>query len=108
RSLAPLMTCGCCVNVSVALTMPSTFTMRRTLRRSPISALRLMSRHSPPRRGVRRVDRDPRAPLALELVAALAMAGEEDEVAGAHGAHVVGDGRARGGKLEAELAEPRL
>src|SRR5204863_9247563 len=47
RSEHPLITCGCCSKVGIAFTIPSTFTIRFTLLRSPICAFSVDSSEIP-------------------------------------------------------------
>ena len=109
RSDAPFITLGPSAKPGAELMKPPSRTTRATLSRSPSAALSCASRLTA--QALRRLgavlDRDAAAELALGDQLALGveaeLAGNDQQLAGAHERHVVGDRRGRGRQFDPEV-----
>ena len=111
RSEQPLMTSGCWPNSGVALTMPSTLTMRFTRSRSPSSAFITAIRLSPVAGmdiGRSMADRAPPCRPARACRATPGPSPRVEKIAGAHRIDVVRHRRRGWRQLDGELLQPLL
>ena len=104
---APLITCGCWVKVASQLTKPVSLTTRVTRSRSPVAALAWASRltaHSAAASAASASFEPGGQPVAADRQ----LARDEQQVAGPHEGHVIGQRRHRFGQFDADLRQPRL